>query len=86
LQVTAPQALALLKVINLKVPMRIFYESIMVIISIQLVSVMKSCLVACKRELVSQATNSVKKLESLAQARFFALRILHEINAIQNQN
>jgi len=44
--------------------------------------------VYCKqiaRELASQAiTSSIKKLEFLTQARFFALRSLHEINAVQN--
>jgi len=58
--------------------------------SIQLANVMKSCsslnaVAYCKRELTSQtATSSVKKLESLTQARCFALCSLYEINAAQN--
>jgi len=55
LQVIAPLALASPKIINLTVPVWIFYGSIVTIMSIQLVSVMKSCLVP-KRHSVLQAS------------------------------
>jgi len=59
----------------------------MAIMSIQLASVMKSCLVTksrlayCKRTRISITgcyyNSSVKKLEFLTQARFFALHVLY---------
>jgi len=57
LQITASPVLALSKVINLIVLIWIFYGSIMTIMSIQLASVVKSCLVTKCRSVMQAGAN-----------------------------